>query len=162
MRHIIPLALTALTLAACTMQAENGGDVRVTPSAIFGQAWTVTQQLHLNDGNKICTVSFGEVDVTQRSFGKNILVQVGKSGTMDPGYTYKILTGGNFYQTADVLFGETDSKAIIHDFMQGGTAYTELAANYVEAHRVTWHPISNKINLGNFASMYQGCTAYVK
>ena len=56
MRRIATLILLPLT--ACTIQQQNGGDLRLDPPPLIaGNQWQVTKEVTLKNGDRICTVS---------------------------------------------------------------------------------------------------------
>jgi hypothetical protein len=157
-------SLIALLLLSACAQQGNGNDIRLQSPGLFSpQPWGVKEQSKAADGTRICTVSAGEVEVTQKSQGKTMANQVATTFPLVPGESYEILVNGHMYETYDNWFRPNDSQAIISDFMQDSVLYTEW--HTLTMHR--FHPsilssMNNKIGLEGFAEQYKACTQFVK
>lgn len=158
MRRYLPLLL----LSSCTIQQQNGGELRLdAPPLLVGQQWKITQQAKLKNGDRICTVSAGEMDVTQRNQGGKRTQEVALSGSFGVGYNYKIQVGSHYYETLDKRFDARESQAIIADLQTNAIAYSELREipNAVSGGR--WRVLSNKIPLAGFPAPYKACTQFL-
>jgi len=158
----IAFALSFLGLAACTLQQENGNDLRLTPPPILGgQSWVITQQEKIGD-DRVCTVASGEMQVTQRKSGHAILHQVAVAYSLNPGDSYRVIIGPQFYEAYDGHFDATDSNKIIQGLLTAGTVYTEVHTRVVSWRAPEWRNFTNKIPLAGFAVPYKDCTAFLR
>jgi hypothetical protein len=147
---------------ACAVQQQNGNDIRLEqPFVLSEQHWQITQQVTTANDDHICTVSSGELGVTQRSHDNAIVQQVGTSDTLTPGESYKVIVGEHSYESAQGWFDSVQSQAIIKDMMA-------TAVTYTEAHKLNggdgplFRNIDNKIPMADFAHQYQACEHFVK
>src|SRR3954471_9297737 len=102
--RLIALLLLPLSLAACTVTQEDG-DLRTEPPPLLRQpVWRVTQQVTTPGGERICTVSAGGIDVTQRGNGRAVTEQVASSQRTNPGDWYRLIIGPYVYETPDGIF----------------------------------------------------------
>jgi hypothetical protein len=149
-----------MLLAACTFEQQNG-DLRAKPAGMFAdQSWDVTERSVTQDNDRICTVSAGELDVTQHLREARVTVQVAVSRPLDPGSRYSIIIGNQRYETPDDYFSPLQSQAIIRDFKRGETAYTEWR-EFGAANGRSWHWNTNKVPLEGFAPKFDSCTRFL-
>ena len=148
---------------ACAVQQQNGnGDIRLEPPHVLSdQQWKITQQLTTTNGDHVCTVSFGEMDITQRSHDHAVVQQVGTSNMLNPGDSYKVLVGEHNYESQQAWFDPMQSQAVIKDLMASHIAYTETRKITVGAGS-TLRSIDNTIPMDDFAHQYQVCESFVK
>jgi hypothetical protein len=160
MRPIV-LILSLLGLAACTMSQENGNDLRFTsPPLLSGNSWVITQK-EKTGGDGVCTVSAGEMQVTQRKAGKGASQQVAISTSLSPGDSYRVIIGPQLYEAYDGRFDAADSGKIIHGLLTADMVYTELHKRVVSWRAPEWRNFNNSISLAGFAAPYKACTAFI-
>jgi len=150
---------------ACSVQQQNGNDIRLEqPFLLSNQNWKITQQAALPEGDRVCTVSYGEMDVTQRSHNHVVIQQVGTSNSLNPGDSYKILAGEHNYESLESWFDPRQSKAIIKDLMASDTIYTEARVGTTELGHAgpVLRSVDNEIFMKGFASQYKQCSRFVK
>ncbi len=156
------MALAMLALAACTVQQENGNDLRMNLPPIFGgQQWEVTQRDEL-PGGRVCTLSAGEMDVTLRSQGHSIVQQVGTSTPLNPGDRYHVQVAARWCETPDGRFGFAESGAIVQDLMKADVAYTEVIKQIADDRGSDIKRLGNKIPLQGFGAQYRACQRFIK
>lgn len=153
-------ALGALFLAACSVEQQNGNDIRLEqPFVLSDQSWHVSEQARAPEA--FCTVSAGELSVTQRLRGHAIVTQVGTNNKLSPGDSYKVLAGGHNYESAQQWFSPQESRAIVSDLMANAVIYTETRRITLGAGPY-YRSIDNKIPMDGFAKQYRGCEAFLK
>lgn len=159
------LILLIFFTSACTWQQQNGNELHVQGAPLLaGNHWQTTEQFVARNGERVCTVSAGEMNVTQRAHGKTVMPQVGVSTPINPGDYYRVIYMDDVHETSNGgnTFGPVDSKAIIADLMNGGIVYTEIQQR--EIHILgggEFERLGNKINLEGFAAKYQECKKFV-
>jgi len=159
------LILFALSVSACTIQQENGNDLRLqAPPLLAGKHWQTTQQFVTQNGERVCTTSAGEMDVTQRAQGKTVTLQVATSSSLNPGDRYRIIYDNDVHETlnGESTFNPRDSQAIVADLMKGRFVYTEIQERVTEL----WggrefERLGNKINLSDFKEQFKACKKFV-
>ncbi|MDE3059679.1 MAG: hypothetical protein KGJ06_01550 [Pseudomonadota bacterium] len=158
-----PLALFLagffLPLAACTVEQRNGQEVQLAPPLVAGNVWETTRQVTLPDG-RVCTVSAGEMNVTQRSRNGTIMRQVATSYSLNPGDRYRVIIDGDVHETQEGWFNTSESEQIIHNLMTHDTVYTELQERVIDDSN-EWKRANNKIRLDGFATQYKACERFV-
>ncbi len=165
MRHFLTPAVIAMTvsLGACTIQQREGKTESVfSPLVAASQPWHVSQQFLDGNGDRICTVSAGEVDVTQRKSADGITLQVATSRHLIPGYRYKILLNGHYYETVEDWFQPGESAKIIDDMLISDTLYTEFRERGTRGQSRAIKTTNNVISLKGFNLLYKNCTDYIK
>ncbi len=113
MKSVARIALYAplLLIAACTAQPKNG-EMNIKPAPIFTHPkWEVTQRAKSTSGERICTLSASEVDVTLHSYDHQVIEQVAQTRGGDKSSYYTINVAGHRYETKQDIFDEADSKA---------------------------------------------------
>jgi len=148
---------------ACSVQQQNGSDIHLEqPFLLSNQRWEITQKLVTPAGDRICSVSSGEMNVTQHSHNHTIVHQVGTSNPLNPGDHYKILIGPHNYETPEDSFDASQSRAIANDMLASTVVYTETRVLTLESRGPVWRSIDNKIPIANFPSQYQICKTFVQ
>jgi len=156
----LPAFLLLTAVSACTITQQNGQDLRVEgPALISGQPWHVTQQYLAKDGDPVCTVSAGEMEVTQRSVNHTVVQQVATRNVLNPGQMYRLRLYGHIYETRTGWFSTADSEAIIQDMMNSNVVYTERQNQFLA---VGEPRLSNSINTDDFAQQYALCKKFMK
>jgi hypothetical protein len=155
------IVLILMSFTACTVEKQEG-DLRVTPAPLFAhQEWRTVQQYTAPDGDRICTVNAGEINVTQRMQAGRLQAQVETTNLMQPGKYYSIMVNNHLYQTSQNYFDSKRSHRIVNDMKVADTAYTELRA-VAHDNGEPWRWGSNNIPLAGFKEKYDTCTQYVK
>jgi len=149
--------------AGCTIQQQNGNDLRVkSPPLLAGNHWQITQQSVTQDGDRVCTVSAGEMDVTQHLRGKTITPQVALSYPLNPGDRYRIIMGDHVYETPEGQgwFSAAESQTIIQDFWTADVVYTEVQQRVIQPGS-EYQRAGNKINLSGLGEQFKACERFV-
>jgi hypothetical protein len=164
MRHLLTPAVVAIAISAsaCTIQQNDGKTEAVfSPLVAASQPWHVSQQFLDGNGDRICTISAGEVDVTQRKNAGGIALQVATSRHLIPGYRYKILLAGHSYETVEDWFLPDESRKIIDAMLQSDKLYTEFRERGTRGQGSAIKVTSNVISLKGFNLLYKNCTDYI-
>ena len=154
-----------VVLTGCSITQQNG-DLRAEPPPVLReQPWSITQQVASPGGDRVCTVSAGEVQITQRYSNHQVMQQVATSADIDPGDYYRITIGPQTFETQNSVFAPSDSPKIIAAMLQGQQKmiYTERQVpSFARKHRAEIDHFNNSLSLDGFAILYQQCTQYVR
>lgn len=163
MRYLICLGAAGL-LTACSFQ-QQGGDLRAIPGPLFSDPpWRISQQFTSPEGERVCTVSKSEMDVTQALVGPMLQQQVGTSTSLSPGDSYKVLIGANNYETRTPYFSPADSRAILDRMQNAPYIYTELTRLTLVGRHERLQPKrwTNKIHMAGFREAYEACSQFIR
>jgi hypothetical protein len=143
------------------VQQDNGHVVRLEqPFILSDQSWQISQQFTTLQGEHVCAISAGDLEVVQRSGEHGIVRQVGSFNRLAPGDYYKILVDGRVYETPQGWFDPAQSETIIRKLMESRFIYTETRKMAL-GFRSSYRNIDNKIPMDGFASYYQSCERFV-
>jgi hypothetical protein len=158
-----PVAIAiSISISACTIQQTEGKTETVfSPLVMASQPWHISQQFQDGNGDRVCTVSAGEVDVTQRKNAQGVALQVATSKHLIPGHRYKILLAGNYYETIEDWFRPEDSTRIIDDMLRSDKLYTEHRERGTRGQSRAIKTTNNVISLKGFNLLYKNCTDYI-
>lgn len=152
--------IAVLSLAGCEMQ--HGIAHFKPPPILADQSWQVVGKNTLPSGGRICTVSPGEIEVTQWKHGRDIAAQVTYYRPLAPGERYKILFGDHVYETLTGKFKAADSQAIIRQLKSNPTVYTEQVTPSTRFGGWQYERMQNIIPQDDFVARYRECTRYVR
>ncbi|MDE3015702.1 MAG: hypothetical protein KGI29_02110 [Pseudomonadota bacterium] len=150
-----------LLLAGCHIE-QQGREFHVSPPPAFiHQTWGISQQETSPGGTRVCTVSAGEIDVTQRGARRGSTARVSMDRGLAPGESYKILFGDTIYETLTGRFSAADSAAIIERLKRAKMVYTELTVNFIGFAGGQWRHVQNEIPLAGFPARYRACERFM-
>jgi hypothetical protein len=164
MKHNSLIFCVLFLASACTIQQQNGNELHFQGSPLLvGNQWETKQKFAMNSGDRICTVSAGEMNVGQRARGSTINYEISTSTPISPGDHYRVIYNNDVHETSNgsAVFNATESKAIVADLMKGGIIYTEIQQMQVYPAGREFERIGNKISLDDFAGKFQECKRFV-